>query len=747
MIAALCGAVIASVPLAGASAQSKDAVLPNGWLVRPPSGMMRETDTMPQGAAASPDGKMLAVVASGFNPATLRVYDTRTLAQIAVVPLSGAFGRPLWIDAGHVLVAGDNADALFDVDVATRSAKMIAMARKSHPVAIARASDGTFAVADDGDGTVRIGSLEELATARPIHVGQRPGPLAFSPDGHTLFATDRASSTVTAIDRATLRAGKIETGLHPSAVLVVGGELYVAASDDDTVDMFDVATHRHITDIFVGDDVNGARVTGTSPNALAERGDLVFVSLGAANSVAVLRDHRIVTRIAAGWYPTDVVPIGERLFLIDGKGERTRPNPRFQAQKPGYDDYIGSIEYGSIRTFDLKHIATSTGNAQGAIGWQQTVEHTIVRPDGPIKHVFFILKENRSYDQVLGDMPEGNGDPKLTWFGAAVTPNQHALAKHFGLFDNAYTSGEVSDSGHNWSDSAFADDYVERLWPPTYGGRRDDDDLLVGQGAGVPRHGYMWDAADAAHVSFRDYGEMTDVPKIGVAGVSTAPSIRGRYDPRYVSWNLDYSDLDRVKEWGREFDAYVRSGTLPQLEYVWLPNDHTSGSRPGKLTPVAYVATNDYAVGQMVDKISHSAAWKSSAIFIIEDDAQDGADHVSDQRTTLYVVSPYARGGVVRDHYATVSVLRTIEIMLGIRPMSAYDAMAVPMYDAFSGTPSLRPYTAVKPHVDLRARNATTAYGARLSATLDFSRPDAVPPGVLLNILAHNLAGAPTARR
>jgi hypothetical protein len=195
-----------------------------------------------------------------------------------------------------------------------------------------------------------------------------------------------------------------------------------------------------------------------------------------------------------------------------------------------------------------------------------------------------------------------------------------------------------------------------------------------------------------------------------------------------------------VKEWSREFDAFVKNGTLPQLEYIWLPNDHTSGSRPGKLTPIAYVAQNDYAVGRMVDKISHSTVWKSSAIFIIEDDAQDGPDHVSDQRTTLYVASPYARGGTIHDHYSTVSVLKTIEIILGMKPLSAYDAMAVPLFAAFSGTSNAAAYHAVIPHVDLSARNATTAYGARISATLDFSRPDAIPQGVLLNILAHNHA-------
>jgi hypothetical protein len=356
--------------------------------------------------------------------------------------------------------------------------------------------------------------------------------------------------------------------------------------------------------------------------------------------------------------------------------------------------------------------------------------------------LFFILKENRSYDEVLGDVREGNGDPKLVWFGAAVTPNQHALAQRFGLFDDAYASGEVSDSGHDWADAAFANDFVERFWPSTYGGRRDADDTGTGNGAQVPQRGFMWDAAKAAHVSFRDYGEMADVRGLAKVGYTTAPTLRGSIDPKYIGWDLDYSDLDRVKEWSREFDGFIKKGDLPQLEYIWLPNDHTSGSRVGKPTPVAYVATNDYAVGLIVDKISHSSVWMSSAVFITEDDAQDGADHVSDQRTTLYIASPYARGGIVHDHYSTVSVLRTIEITLGMRPLSTYDAMALPMYDAFAAAPRPQAFSAVRPDVDMSAKNTKLAFGAIISDSLDFSRPDAVRPGVLLSILARNHAAA-----
>jgi DNA-binding beta-propeller fold protein YncE len=738
-------AVIAA-GLSGTSAAPSAPLLPNGWVLEPAHGMTRETDTMPQGAAASPDGSLIAVVDSGFNVPTLRVYDPRDLKQTAVIPLKGAFGRPVWIDSKHVLVAADNDDSIFDIDVSTQHAERVPLPAKSHPVAIAHAPDGTIAVSDDGDGSVRFGALAHLAAAAAVHIGQHPGRLVFTSDSRTLYVADRSGSSVAAVDVSSHHVRRIATGLHPSDVLVAHGELYVAASDDDVVGTYDAGSGRHIADIFLGDTIGGERVAGASPNAIAVRGGDVYVSLGAANEVAVLRHDRVIAKLATGWYPTDVVPIGGRLFVFDGKGERARPNPQFNAKSRSFNYYVASIEFGSIRTIDVSSIPGAAGNPQGAVGWQNLVPDSVIRPNGPIRHVFFILKENRSYDEVLGDMPEGNGDSSLVWFGAAVTPNQHALAKRFGLFDNAYTSGEVSDAGHNWSVGAFANDYVERVWPPTYGGRRDDDDVTSGAGAQVAHNGFIWDAAAAAHVTFRDYGEMTNVPGPGQPPAPPAPTLRGLYDPKYVGFDLDYSDALRVREWSREFDAFLKAGTLPQFEYLWLPNDHTFGSRPGKLTPVALVAQNDYAVGSLVEKISHSSVWKSSAIFIIEDDSQDGADHVSDQRTTLYLASPYARGGVIHDHYSTTSVLRTIELILGMKPLSTYDAMAVPMYDAFTATLHPQPYQAVRPQVDMTAKNPKSAYGAKVSAELDFSRPDTAPPGLLLDILAHNRTATPIAR-
>jgi DNA-binding beta-propeller fold protein YncE len=713
-------------------------LLPSGWILQPEPELSVRTGTMPQGAAASPDGRELAVVESGFNPAGIEIYDSRTLARIASIPLTGAFGRPVWLDARHVLVAGANAQAILDVDTATKSVRRIPLPPHTFPIAVARYGN-RVAVATDDDGNVRIGSLGNIAAARPLHVGTHPGGLAFSSDGQTLFAADRSASNVKAIDVHALAMHTIATGLHPSDLLTVGDRLYVAESDDDSVGIYRISDGARDADVFVGDSIGGARLYGTSPNALTWADDTLYVSLGAANTIAAIRGAQVIGRIDAGRYPTDVVVLHDRLYAIDGKGEAVPPNPRFNVFSRSNVDYVAAIEFGSIRTYSLP-AAIGAGTPQGATGWQQSApQDTVVRPGGPIQHVFYILKENRTYDQILGDVVAGNGDAKLAFFGQAVTPNEHAIAQRFGLFDNAYTSGEVSDPGHNWSGAAFANDYVERVWPPTYGGRADGDDTGEGFGAATPHGGYIWDAAARAHVSFRDYGEMVKTGgRFESSPAVTAPTLGRRYDPKYIGWDLDYSDVDRYREWKREFDAFVRRGDLPQFEYLWLPNDHTYGSKIGKLTPAAYIAQNDYAVGLVVAAISHSAVWKSSAIFVIEDDSQDGADHVSAQRTTMYLASPYATGGVRGEHYTTQSILRTIELLLGIPPLSTYDAMAVPLYAAFTNRADLRPYDAIHPRIDVTARNLKTAYGSQVSATLDFSRPDAASAGVLRTILARN---------
>lgn len=718
-------------------------LLPNGWVLSPPQGAEVATGTMPQGMAPSPNGTTLAVVEAGYNPPTLSLYRVPDLRHTAAIKLPGAFGKPLWLDATHVLVAGANADALLDVDTSAKTFQRIPLAKGSYPILVAAAPDGkTFAVACDGDGTVRVGTLAAIGRAAPIKIGGHPGGLAFGSNGKRLFTTIRSDGALLAIDLASRAITYQLVGLHPSALAVHGNELYVAQTDADSVAIYNAGDLHPVATVSLRDPATPGDVLGVSPNAIAFSGNTTFVSLAAANSVAVIRDHAVTGRMQTGWYPTDIAAIGDRLYVLDGKGEGARPNVRYRnATLIRSDvDYIGAIEFGSLRAYDIAKALQAGGSQQGSQGWQNySGSTTIVRGDGPIKHVFFVLKENRSYDQVLGDMKQGNGDAALAWFGAKVTPNEHAISARFGLFDNAYTSGEVSDPGHMWADTAFANDYTERFWPTIYGGRRDLDDLSAAGSAAVPAAGFIWEAARRAGVSFRDYGEMLNEGKTPSSPWTAAvPSLKGVFDPHYAGWDLDYSDLERLKEWRWEFGNFVSAGTLPQFEFIWLPNDHTYGAKAGKLTPRAYVATNDYALGQMVDILSHSSVWASSVMFVIEDDAQDGPDHVSDQRTTLYVISPYASGGVRHEHYATVSVLRTLEMMLGMQPLSTYDAMALPMYAAFTAVPDLRPYTALAPEISLTERNLRTAYGAGISEHLNFSIPDAVPDDVLNDILAHN---------
>ncbi len=730
-------AYIALLAIIGAAGGSAPNVLPNGWVLNAPTGPVVRTQTMPQGAVISPDGSVLAVVEAGFNRPDLALYATSDLHLVRRVALAGAFGRPAWTPHG-ILVAGANADAIFAIDPARGSLRAIKLGRGTYPVAVA-ARGGVVAVAIDLDGSVRVGTLGDLHTVHAIRVGEHPGNMAFSGDGSALFVTVKSGRYIARVNLRDGAVRRIPTDLHPSDVLVVGRRLYVAQADADTVAEYDVGTLRRLNDVFVG---TVAGSVGSSPNSLAAHGGSIFVTLGAANEVAVLRNASVAARLPAGWYPTAAVAAGDRLLVIDGKGEGTKPNPDFDVFSRSNVGYIAATQFGSIREVPINGGAPP--NPQGAQYLGMRPADTIVHANGPIRHVFFILKENRTYDQILGDMPQGNGDPHLTFFGARVTPNQHALAQRFGLFDNFYTSGEVSDAGHNWADGAFANDYVERTWPPAYGDRNDHDDTVTGTGAGVPSGGYIWDAARRAGVTFRDYGELAQWPAIEGHLPTTAPSLGGRFDPRYVPWNLDYSDVDRYREWKREFDGFLASDSVPQFEFMWLPNDHTAGIRPGKLTPAAYIASNDYAVGLIVSAISHSSIWGSSAILITEDDAQDGADHVSDQRSTLYLASPYARGGAIHEHYSTVSVLRTIELLLGMQPLSNYDATAMPLYAAFGATPNLAPFDAMPPQIDVKARNAMTSFAAAISARLDFSRPDANPPGA--NFSAKPLTPFPLAR-
>jgi hypothetical protein len=367
---------------------------------------------------------------------------------------------------------------------------------------------------------------------------------------------------------------------------------------------------------------------------------------------------------------------------------------------------------------------------------------TVVRSGGPLRHVIYVVKENRTYDQVLGDLPGANGDPALALFGADVTPNEHALAQRFGILDNTFANAKVSADGHNWSMAAFANDYLERMWPPNYGGRRSLYDFEDGADASVPHAGFLWNDALAHGITVRNYGEFTtETEGTHTPVTSHMPGLDRVTDAQFVGFDLGVSDLAREAEWAHEFEAYAANGTLPQLEIVRLPNDHTSGTRPGALVPSAFVAQNDAALGKMIDELSHSRYWNDTVVFVVEDDAQNGPDHVDDERMPAFVISAYSAGGVVHEHYSTAGIVRTIELILGLPPMTVYDASARPLYAAFALAPDTAPYEALPARVPLDETNKRTAYRAADSARADFSREDAVPSGELNDILWHAVRG------
>jgi Phosphoesterase family len=367
----------------------------------------------------------------------------------------------------------------------------------------------------------------------------------------------------------------------------------------------------------------------------------------------------------------------------------------------------------------------------------------------PIKHVIYVIKENRTYDQVFGDMKEGNGDPGLCLFPEKVTPNHHKLAREFVLLDNFYCDGEVSADGHEWSMAAYATDFVEKVWPLQYRSVRpagkksfypsEGSFDAIARSAG----GYIWDRCAEAKLSYRSYGEWIANGKTpDDPGKATVAALEGHFDPKFRGFDLDYPDQKRADRFLEELAGFEKEGDLPRLTILRLPNDHTAGTKVGKPTPTAYVADNDLALGRVVEGVSKSKFWKDTAIFVVEDDAQNGSDHVDAHRTVALVISPYTkRGHVDSTLYSTSSMLRTMELILGLKPMSQFDAAARPMYASFQAKADPTGYQHVAPEADLKETNKQGAWGAKLSEGFDLTKEDAADDLLLNEVIWRSVRG------
>jgi DNA-binding beta-propeller fold protein YncE len=564
---------------------------------------------------------------------------------------------------------------------------------------------------------------------------------------------------------------------HPNEMLLTknGRYLFVANANRNSVSILDTTTGKTVETLIA--ELMPNAPPGNTPNSLAlsPNEEFLYVANANINCVAVFEvetigKSRSLGFIPTGWYPTSVrVAKGGKLLIANGKGVVSRSNRNFtqpgsKAPPVGVNEYIAGILQGTLSIVKLpgeedelaeqvkKWTTIAYANMPDAarkVAATDLTGNPIPRKLGdgsPIQYVIYIVKENRTFDQVLGDLGRGNGDPSLCIFGEDVSPNHHALAREFVTLDNFYVESEVSADGHEWSMGAYATDFVEKTWPLSYGHNSGKKFPYPSEGnfqIATPAGGYLWDRAAEAKITYRSYGEFTNSPKGDKPGTAKVKGLEGHFDPEYHSFDTDYPDVKRSARFISELQRFQKEGDMPRLQIVRLPNDHTSGASPGKPTPIAHVADNDLALGQIIEAVSKSKFWAKTAIFIVEDDAQNGPDHVDAHRTIAYAISPYIRRGTVDSTlYSTASMLRTMELILGLKPMSQFDALAMPMFASFQKEPDLKPYEHRMPKVDREAKTPKVAWGAKESLEMDFTKEDAADDLLLNEIIWRNVRGA-----
>jgi YVTN family beta-propeller protein len=593
-----------------------------------------------------------------------------------------------------------------------------------------------------------------------------------SPDKKELYVSCWGCDKVKILDTQTNQfSGEIPVGDNPNELCLTqsGSYLFVANGNDNSVSVIDIKQRK------VLETLNAALYpdapAGSTSNGLALSGDekTLYIANADNNCLAVFDVSnpglsKSKGFIPTGWYPTNVKVINGKIYVSNGKGFSSQANPygpnplrkREEVIYQGGDktkpidvQYIGGLFKGTMSIIDeptesqlgiysqavYHNTPYNKEREQMSKGEQGNPIPMKVGEASPIKYVFYIIKENRTYDQVLGDVGEGNGDTSLVLFGKRITPNLHKLVKEFVLLDNFYCDGEVSADGHEWSMGAYATDYLEKTWPTSYGSRGGNYD---GEGMRTVANNklYIWDQCNKKNISYRTYGEFTDAVEASI------PVLDNHFCPYYTGWNMDVKDTSRIYQWQREFDSLLATHSVPQFNSMRFGNDHTEGLRKGKPSPYAHVADNDLAVGMFIEYLSKSSIWKESAVFIIEDDAQNGSDHVDAHRTTAYVAGGFVKRGFV-DHtaYSTSSMLRTMELILGLQPMSQYDAAAEPMWRCFTPVADLTPFTSLPSNVNLSEKNVAVNEWQRRSEEFDFAREDAVPDMEFNIVLWRGLKG------
>ena len=764
------------------STQAGRILLPNGWSLTPAgTAPALPLGDLPLNMQLSRSGQLLAVTNNGQSKQSIQLIDPRAGRLLDEAPIRKSwYGLKFSPDGRRLYASGGNDNTILAYRIAGRKFAGADTLRlgaawpkeKISPTGIEldEARQRLYVVTKE-DNSLYVLDLKTKATLRKLALGHEAYGCLLAPDGKTLYITLWGGDKLALYDTQTGKlTGEVATESHPNEVIQTrnGQRLFVANANSNSVSVIDART-RTVQEV-ISTTLYPTRLTGATPNSLALSPDekTLYIANADNNCLAVF-DVSTPGKSAArgfvptGWYPTSVRTRGRQILVANGKGFSSLANPAGPQPVKKTDDsgshlgtskaevqYIGGLFKGTLSFIDAPNDAqlkaysaqvyanspfTPQAEARAA-GEAGNPVPRVVGEKSPIKYVFYVVKENRTYDQIFGDVKEGNGDPSLCLFPEKVTPNHHALAREFGLLDNFYVDAEVSADGHNWSMAAYATDYTEKTWPTSYGGRGGTYDYEGSRKIAYPRDGYIWDYCQRAGVSYRSYGEFAD------RGKTTLKSLEGHVSPHSPGFNMDVTDVERVRIWRQDFDSLLARGAVPRFSTIRLSNDHTSGQRRGKVTPTAALADNDLALGQLVEYLSKSAIWAETAIFVLEDDAQNGPDHVDAHRAPAFVISPYTRRGAVNHAmYSTSGVLRTMELILGLPPMSQYDAAARPLYECFQAAPALAPYQARPAQVNLDERNVAWNKSAQRSEQFDFATEDAAPDLDLNEVIWKSVRG------
>lgn len=750
-------------------------LLPNGWSLTP-AGKSLPLGDLPLNMAISHNRQWLAVTNNGqskqsiqlINLLTQQVVDTKEIDKAWLGLCFSADDRELYVSGGN-----DNRILRYTLGKQLLQFKDSIIIGPSWPEKISVTGidiDDTrqlmYAVTKENNSLYVI-NFRTKKILRRVQLPAENYTCLLSEDKKELYISSWGSGRLLVYQTLLNKVvAEISVGSNPNDICVTknGRFLFVANANDNSVSIVDVK-RRKVIETLEASLFPGAP-TGSTTNSVALSYDqkTLYIANADNNCLSVFDVSRpgsskSVGFIPVGWYPTCVRTAGKKIYVSNGKGYTSLPNPggpqpvskkislsyqQGDTSHPTEVQYIGGLFKGTlsiIETPTSDQLKKYTQSVYRNSPYSKSREHLtsgeagnpIPRKRGepsPIRYVFYIVKENRTYDQVLGDVPEGNGDTSLCLFGEKITPNQHALAKEFVLLDNFYVDGEVSADGHNWSFGAYATDYLEKTWVTSYGGRGGDYDAEGNRAIANNKKGFIWDHCKRAGISYRTYGEFADNYKPNI------PSLAGHFCPYYTSWDESVRDTTRVNQWKRDFDSLLAINAVPQLSTLRLINDHTEGLRKGKPSPFAHVADNDHAVGMFIEHLSKSKIWKESVVFILEDDAQDGPDHVDAHRSTAYVAGGFVKRNFI-DHtlYTTSSMLRTIELILGLEPMSQYDAAAEPMWRCFTSTPNLTPFTTRAFQVDINEKNKVENAWQRISEQLDFTKEDRAPDRLFTEVI------------